>query len=203
MQKRRSSTKRRFHLPISWKCASVYFCLTVTKSAISKPIILQWLAYGLIAGALAAGMAWTKYRLVIADHATELYGLIVATLFISLGIWLGLRLSKPKTIIHKERIIEERIVVREVAVTNTEMDAQAAEKIGLSARELDVLQLLCKGHSNAEIADALFVSANTVKTHVSNLLFKLDVKRRTQAADRARALGLIGGESSAERMISA
>ena len=170
------------------------------KISITRPAVLQWIGYGLLAGVLAAGMAWTKYGLLIADHAFELYGLIVATLFIVLGIWLGLRLSKPKTIIQKETVIEEKIVVREVPVRSSELNSATGEKHGLSAREMDVLLLLCKGHSNAEIAAELFVSANTVKTHVSNLLFKLDVKRRTQAADRARVLGLIGETPSPERM---
>jgi DNA-binding CsgD family transcriptional regulator len=172
------------------------------KTGSAKFLFLQWAAYGLLAGVLAAGMAWTKYRLLIADHATEVYGLVVATLFIILGIWLGLRLSKPKTIIQKETIVEEKIIVKEVQVTSAEFDKVAGEKLGLSAREMDVLHLLCKGHSNAEIAAELFVSANTVKTHVSNLLFKLDVKSRTKAADRARALGLLDAKPSPERMIS-
>ena len=172
------------------------------KTTLAKSALLQWLAYGLLAGLLAAGMAWAKYRFIIADHATELYGLVVATLFIILGIWLGLRLSKPKTIIQRETIVEEKIIIREVPVTSETVDTDKAEGLGLSAREMDVLQLLSKGHSNAEIAAELFVSANTVKTHVSNLLFKLDVKRRTQAAERARALGLFSSQPSAEGMIS-
>lgn len=150
--------------------------------------LLHWSFYGLAAGILAAGMAWAKYRFLIFDHAFELYGLLVASLFAALGLWLGWKLSGPKTIVQRE------VVVREVPVTmNTVSDPPLADATaaGLSAREMDVLRLLCKGHSNAEIAAELFVSLNTVKTHVSSLLFKLDAKRRTQAAERARALGLI------------
>lgn len=153
-----------------------------------KGALFQWSLYGLAAGVLAAGMAWAKYRFLIFDHAAELYGLIVASLFAALGLWLGLRLSGPKTIVQREVVVEELPVAASVVPASRPVTASAA---GLSAREMDVLRLVCKGHSNAEIADALFVSPNTVKTHVSNLLFKLDAKRRTQAAERARTLGLL------------
>lgn len=161
-----------------------------------KGALLRWSLYGLAAGLLAAGMVWIKYRLLVLDHAVELYGLIVAGVFIALGIWLGLRLSKPKTIVREVPIIRQEIVVKEIRVlqdaeTAPEVRAANLEETGISARELDVLHLLCKGHSNAEIAGQLFVSPNTVKTHVSNLLFKLDVKRRTQVAEKARTLGLV------------
>lgn len=160
-----------------------------------KTVVLRWLAYGLGIGVLAAGMAWIKYRFVILDHALELYGLIVAVLFICLGIWLGLRLSKPKTVVQKETVIQQEIIIKEVPVIQeasiaTQIQAKSREETGISSREMEVLKLLCKGCSNAEIAEQLFVSPNTVKTHVSNLLFKLDVKRRTQAAEKARELGL-------------
>jgi DNA-binding CsgD family transcriptional regulator len=161
-----------------------------------KTALLRWSLYGLAAGVLAAGMVWIKYRFIVLDHAIELYGLIVAGIFIALGIWLGLRLSKPKTIIQRETIVQQEIVVKEVRVLQTEsaapeLRAASMEETGVSAREMEVLSLLCKGCSNAEIAEQLFVSSNTVKTHVSNLLFKLDVKRRAQVAERARMLGLI------------
>jgi ATP/maltotriose-dependent transcriptional regulator MalT len=157
---------------------------------------MRWSLYGLAAGVLTAGMVWIKYRFLILDHALELYGLIVAGVFVALGIWLGQRLSKPKTIVQKETVVQREIVVKEVRVLESEpappeVRAASLVETGISAREMDVLALLCKGCSNAEIAEQLFVSPNTVKTHVSNLLFKLDVKRRTQVAEKARALGLI------------
>ncbi len=161
-----------------------------------KTALFRWGLYGLATGVLAAGMGWIKYRFFVLDHALELYGLIVASIFVVLGIWLGLRLSKPKTIVLKETVVQQEIVVKEVRVLQTEaaapeVRAASLEETGISAREMDVLALLCKGCSNAEIAGQLFVSPNTVKTHVSSLLFKLDVKRRAQVAEKARTIGLI------------
>ena len=65
------------------------------------------------------------------------------------------------------------------------------EVLGISKREYEVLELMARGLSNQEIADALFVSINTIKTHVSNLFLKLDTKRRTQAIQKAKELRLI------------
>ena len=61
----------------------------------------------------------------------------------------------------------------------------------LSARELDILQLLCRAHSNAEIAQELFLSESTVKTHVSAIMAKLMVKSRLKAVVRAYEWGLV------------
>ena len=87
--------------------------------------------------------------------------------------------------------------IREVEVPATAqsrlfINENAVPATGISQRELDVLHLLAKGLSNEEIAGQLFVSQNTVKTHLSNLYFKLDVKRRTQAVEKARLMGLLG-----------
>jgi len=141
-------------------------------------------------GVLAGGMVWAQYRLLVFQHAVELYGLLVAVLFAVLGIWLGMRLSQPARVDEQAAppLVEVAAHVPEIVPPETTAAASAA---GLSPREVEVLRLVCKGHSNAEIAAELFVSPNTVKTHVSNLLFKLDAKRRTQAAERARALGLV------------
>jgi len=85
-------------------------------------------------------------------------------------------------------VVEKEIYVnRETFVFN---DSEAA-KIGLSRRELEVLELMSQGYSNQEIGNRLFVSLSTVKTHVSNLFEKLDVKRRTQAIEKAKKLSLV------------
>ena len=155
-------------------------------------IFLKLLLYGIGLGLLSALMVWGKYRLLVLDHATELYILMIGIIFVVMGAWLGSKLTKPRTIVQKEIIIKE-----------VEVPAPAESKLfiseninpgasGLSQRELDVLQLLAKGLSNEEIAGQLFVSQNTVKTHLSNLYFKLDVKRRTQAVEKARLIGLLG-----------
>jgi LuxR family transcriptional regulator, maltose regulon positive regulatory protein len=61
----------------------------------------------------------------------------------------------------------------------------------LSTRELDTLKLVAEDLTNQEIADKLFISLNTAKTHVKNILLKLDVEKRTQAISKAKELGII------------
>lgn len=97
---------------------------------------------------------------------------------------------KPKTKI--ETVIIEKTVYEKL-LTDEELLALEKEKqkLGLSSREMEVLQLMAQGLSNQEIADKLFLSVPTVKTHSSNLFFKLDVKRRTQAIEKARQLKII------------
>ena len=144
--------------------------------------------YGLVLALLAGLMTWAKYRFLLVDHVFEIYGLIIAVVFVGLGIWMGLRLSRPKTIVKQEIVIKE-VQVRAGVVSP--VDPKVLQELNVSERELEVLQCLARGLSNEEIAGQLFVSLNTVKTHLSNLYFKLEVKRRTQAVEKARLLGLI------------
>ncbi|CCH55337.1 LuxR family transcriptional regulator, maltose regulon positive regulatory protein [Fibrisoma limi BUZ 3] len=141
------------------------------------------LLYGLALGVLLSVMAWSRYRFMVIDHALEAYVLLVAILFVGVGIWVGLRWSAP--------VIVEKTVVVSVPVVPLQPAPQVLAQLGISSRELEVLDQLAQGCSNEEIASHLFVSTNTVKTHLSNLYAKLDVKRRTQAVDKARSLGLI------------
>ncbi|RIV18506.1 DNA-binding response regulator [Fibrisoma montanum] len=141
------------------------------------------LLYGLALGCLLSVMAWSRYRFMVIDHALEAYVLLVAVLFVGVGIWVGLRWSAP--------VVVEKTVVRPAPVVPLQPAPEALEQLGISSRELEVLIQLAQGYSNEEIASHLFVSTNTVKTHLSNLYAKLDVKRRTQAVDKARSLGLI------------
>jgi DNA-binding CsgD family transcriptional regulator len=144
--------------------------------------------YGLALALLSGLMTWAKYRFLLVDHVFEIYGLIVAVIFVGLGIWMGLRLSRPKTIVQQEIVIKE---VRVAAVEKSSVDRKVLQNLNVSERELEVLQCLAQGLSNEEIAAQLFISLNTVKTHLSNLYFKLDVKRRTQAVEKARTMGII------------
>jgi ATP/maltotriose-dependent transcriptional regulator MalT len=116
----------------------------------------------------------------------EVYVGAIAVIFTSLGIWLSLRLAKPKI---KTVVIEKHIRVNpsESFIVNEE----ELKRTGLSRRELEVLEFMARGLSNKEIAERLFVSENTVKTHASRLFEKLDVKRRTQAIEKAKRLILI------------
>jgi NarL family two-component system response regulator LiaR len=131
-------------------------------------------------------LKWLELRFIIFDHSFEVYIGFIAIIFTGLGIWLALKLSKPKI---KTIVIEKEIFVtrNENFVLNTAM----VSELDLSKRELEILGLLARGHSNQEIAEALFVSLSTVKTHLQNLFQKLDVKRRTQAIEKAKRLNLI------------
>ena len=143
------------------------------------------LLYGLLGGVLIAGLKLIEYRYLVVEHSIEIYGGLVALLFAALGIWLGLRITGRR----------DRIVVREVPVPASAgpfvPDAARLEQLGITPRELQILELIAAGMSNREIAEKLFVSENTVKTHSSRLFEKLDAKRRTQAVQRAKAARLI------------
>jgi ATP/maltotriose-dependent transcriptional regulator MalT len=131
-------------------------------------------------------LKWLELRFIIFDHSFEIYIGFIAIIFTSLGIWLALKLSKPK--------IEKVMVEKEVYVARNEnfvLDTSLVSQLELSKRELEILGLLAQGHSNQEIAAKLFVSLSTVKTHIQNLFEKLDVKRRIQAVEKARSLNLI------------
>lgn len=144
------------------------------------------LVYGVIGGLLIAGLKFIEYRLVVIEHSFEVYGGLVALLFSAVGIWLGLKLTRPR----------ETVVVREVPVPVESTrpfvaDAARVEQLGITPRELEILGLIAAGLSNREIAETLFVSENTVKTHSSRLFDKLNARRRTQAVQIAKTSGLI------------
>ncbi len=131
-------------------------------------------------------LKWLELRFIIYDHSFEVYIGFIALIFTALGIWLALKLSKPK--------IETVVVEKEVYVNRNDnfvLNTSLVSKLELSKRELEILSLLAHGHSNQEIATKLFVSLSTVKTHIQNLFEKLDVKRRTQAVEKGRRSGLI------------
>ncbi len=139
--------------------------------------------YGISLAVFLFLLRFLEIRFMLIDHATELYVGAVALLFTGLGIWLALKLTNPKTI-----VVEKEVIIR---TTEFIRDEQALERTGLSKRELEVLELMSEGLSNQEIASRLFVSLNTIKTHSSNVFDKLDVKRRTQAVEQGKRLGII------------
>ena len=140
------------------------------------------LFYGILGGALIAVLKVVEYRYLVLEHSLEIYGGIVALLFSALGIWLGLKLTRTR----------ETVVVREVPVTGpfTRNETQL-QQLGITPRELEILEAMAGGFSNREIAERLFVSENTVKTHAARLFDKLSARRRTQAVQRAKEAGLI------------
>jgi len=154
-----------------------------------RPVVKWILLYGAGLAAITSLMVWARYSLLVLDHALELYSFFIGAVFVMLGIWMGLKLSRPKTVIQTETIIKEI----QVPAANIPVAPSASPSdFNISQREYEVLQLLARGMSNQEIAGNMFVSENTIKTHLSNLYFKLDVKRRTQAVEKARSVGLIG-----------
>jgi DNA-binding CsgD family transcriptional regulator len=142
------------------------------------------LIYGLIGGILIAVLKWSEYRFLVIEHSMEIYGGLIAATFAILGIWLGLKLTRT----------QPKIVVKEVRVPGGEPflpDGKKREDLGITPRELEILELIAKGMSNREIAEKLFVSQNTVKTHSSRVFDKLGAKRRTQAVQFGKEFGLL------------
>lgn len=135
------------------------------------------LLYSLSLAVLLFLLQWLQFSFIVRDLTMEFYLGVVAIIFTSVGIWMGLKLTSTKT----------KVIVKREFVLND----SALNRLGISKRELEVLQLMAQGLSNQEIADKLFVSLNTIKTHASNLFLKLDASRRTQAIQKAKALSLI------------
>ena len=142
------------------------------------------LLYGLLGGVLIAGLKLIEYRWLVVEHSVEIYGGLVAAVFASLGIWLGLRLTR-----HTETVVVREVVVP--APVNFVRDQGKVESLGLTPRELEILELIAEGLSNKEIAERVYVSENTVKTHSSRVFEKLGARRRTQAVQLGKALRLI------------
>lgn len=143
------------------------------------------LLYGVSLAALLFLMRWLEFRLLVINHAIELYVAAIAIVFMVLGIWVARQLTKPKT------VLVEKTVYLSPSSENFERNEKALEELGISKRELEVLELIAQGLSNNEIAERLFVSLNTIKTHSSKLFEKLEVNRRAQAVEAARRLGII------------
>ncbi len=179
-----------------------------------KQILIHGLAYGLCGGILIATLKLIEFRFLVVEHSVEIYGGLIALLFAALGIWLGLKLTRTKEVL-VDRCTSP--TVKEGSLTNTSttdagalLDSRATapnvpvsvpqsfalnqarlRELGITKRELEILELIAKGMSNREIAAKLFVSENTVKTHSSRLFEKLSAKRRTQAVQIGKEIGLI------------
>ena len=141
------------------------------------------LLYGVGLALLLFIMHWLEWRFVVFDHAIDLYTVGVALVFTGLGIWLALKLARPRVVTIP--------VPTPATATIAAPDPKSMAKLGISDRELEVLKLMAAGLSNQEIADRLYVSLNTIKTHSSRIFEKLEVRRRTQAVDTARRLRII------------
>ena len=145
-----------------------------------KPMFRTIILYATALAALVFFLKIIEYRFLVRDLTLEIYLALIAVLFTVVGVWAGLNLIKKKT------------VIVTVPVGDFRLDEKKLDELGITKREHEVLECLASGLSNQEIADKLFVSLNTVKTHISSLFIKLDVKRRTQAIQRGKELRLIG-----------
>lgn len=142
--------------------------------------------YTVSLGILLFLLRWLELRFMVIRYALEFYIGAIAIVFTAFGIWLALKLSRPKV---NTVIVEKEIFLPRPAQFT--LNEKELEKTGLSSRELEVLQLMAEGLSNQEIAAKLYVSLSTIKTHSSKVLEKMDVRRRTQAIDKAKKLNII------------
>ena len=136
-------------------------------------------------------MLSTELSLLEIPHSFEIYAGLIALLFATLGIWLGLKLTRKEEVVVLKEVVKE--VTKEVRgpAEPFAVNEQQLKQLGITRRELEILELIADGMSNREIAEKLFVSENTVKTHSSRLFDKLSAKRRTQAVQIAKEIGLI------------
>jgi len=148
--------------------------------------------YGVLGGALIVALKLVEYRFLVLEHSLEIYSGIVALLFSLLGIWLGLKLTRTReTVVVREVPVRVEVEVRVPVVGPFVRDQARLEELGITPRELEILETMAAGLSTREIAERLFVSENTVKTHAGRVFDKLAAKRRTQAVQLAKEAGLI------------
>jgi DNA-binding CsgD family transcriptional regulator len=154
----------------------------VNSLAKNKQIII----YGSALAILLFLLKWLETRYILIDQQLDIYVGLIAVLFTAFGIWLALKIRKPKV---ETVVIEKKVVL--ATGPDFILNEEEVRRLNLSKRELEVLQLMAGGLSNQEIAECLFVSLNTIKTHSAQIFEKMQVKRRTQAVDRAKRLSII------------
>ena len=151
-----------------------------------KQMLIHALLYGLCGGVLIVVLNLIEFRFLVVEHSIEIYGALIALLFAGVGIWLGLKITRKKEI-----VVLKEVPVPMPASQTFALNEERLRNLGITKRELEILELIAHGLSNREIAEKLFVSENTVKTHSSRLFDKLSAKRRTQAVQIGKELGLI------------
>lgn len=161
-----------------------------TPQLVKQTVIL----YGLLGGVLIAALKLVEYRYLVLEHSLELYGGLVALIFAVVGIWLGQKLTRTReTVVIQEVPVpyEVRVEVPGPGAGPFVRNEARVQALGITPRELDILEAMAAGLSTREIAERLFISENTVKTHAARLFGKLSAKRRTQAVQLAKQAGLI------------
>lgn len=124
------------------------------------------------------------YHYLVIQYSVEIFGAMVAAVFVTLGVWLGFTITKkPETVVVKEFVGEHPLEFR-----RNELEV---ERIGLTPRELQMLELIAAGLSNKEISERINLSENTIKTHLSRVFEKLGARRRTQAVQTGKELGIL------------
>lgn len=129
--------------------------------------------YALLLALAAFALEWLQYQYFLKTYPVEIYIVLIASGFAALGVWVGAKLTKSN---HPGPF---------------ERNKAAIETLGISKRELEVLECMASGQSNKEMARALNISPNTIKTHVAHVFEKLDVDRRVLAIEKAKSLQLI------------
>jgi DNA-binding CsgD family transcriptional regulator len=147
-----------------------------------RPILI----YGVLGGALIAALKLIEYRWLVVEHSIEIYGGLVAALFAAIGIGLGRRWTQ-----RQPTVVVKEVQVAVPAPAQFVRDEARVQALGLTPRELQILELMAAGLSTKEIASRAFVSENTVKTHSSRVFDKLGARRRTQAVQRAQSMRVI------------
>lgn len=144
------------------------------------------IGYGISLALLLALLRWMELKYLLYEHAFIVYALFIALLFLTVGIWLSKKLTRPRV----KTEIQENIIYRDSTAAFIRNQSMIDE-LGISHRELEVLELMAMGYSNQEMASQLYVSPNTIKTHLSRIFEKLEVGRRAQAIEKAKTLGII------------
>ena len=160
--------------------------MACAKKFATKPLgraIREVALFGLCSGVLISALMVTEYRFLIVEHSVEIYGVILGILFAGAGVWLGLTLRRKETAVEP--------AVPPLADGPFRPNKERMAELRITPRELEILGLIGEGLSTREIAERLFVSENTVKTHASRLFEKLGAKRRTQAVQVGKAARLI------------
>lgn len=155
-----------------------------------RQTLIHALIYGVTGGALIVFLKLIEFRFLVVEHSLEIYGGLIALVFAALGIWLGLKLTRKEEVVLVKEVVKEvpmPFASSETFIVNEEQ----LKQLGITKRELEILELIAQGMSNREIAEKLFVSENTVKTHSSRLFDKLGARRRTQAVQIAKEIRLI------------
>ncbi len=130
--------------------------------------------YGLLLAAFVVVLKTLEYKWLVKEISQQIYILMIALFFMALGVWLSYQLITKKQ--HTE---------------SKDKNLVAIKQLGLSPKELQVLEKVAAGLSNQAIANELFVSINTIKTHLKNSYAKLSVSSRINAINKLKELNIV------------